>query len=440
MSSDSFLSKIERRDFLRILAFTGVSGLIYPGNLISSILSNKDLSRVVIIEHSEATSGTTIYPDKVQLMMDTAVKGLAQIEDVGEAWKFLLPEINANSKVAIKVNCINSSLSSHPEVAFAIAEGLKQMSFGANMFPENNIIIYDRANSDLTSAGYTINTSETGVRCFGTNNPGIGYSTEFYDVNGSNQKISTIVTEMANYIINLGVLKNHSIAGVTLCLKNHYGTCSYPGQIHSNACDPYIAALNALPVIRNKQTINIIDALYGIYSGGPFGNPQFIANKFILSQDIVAADYWGRELLEENGCNTIYNAHYIDTAAQDPYNLGTNDPEEMDVLNILNPVTGTDNPSSVSGGFQLKQNFPNPFHFQTQIDFYVPGKSDVQFSIYTYDGQKVREIISSTLQPGWHNTIWDGNNNYGQKLKAGLYIGQLKSNSYNKSIIIHLMK
>jgi len=438
MKTESFLSKIERRDFLRILAFTGVSGLIYPSNLISSILSGKDLSRVVIVEHSEATSGSTIYPDTVQLMMDTAIKGLALNNDLGEAWKSLLPEINTNSKVAIKVNCINYALSSHPEVAYAIAEGLKQMSFGANLFPENNIIIYDRTNSELTSAGYTINTSEIGVRCTGTNNPGIGYSTEYFNVNGSNQKVSTVVTEMANYIINLGVLKNHSIAGATLCLKNHYGTCSYPGQIHGNHCDPYIPALNALPVIKDRQTLNIIDALYGIYSGGPGGSPQFIANKFILSQDIVAADYWGRELLLENGCNTTNNAHHIDTAAQEPHNLGTNDPEQMDVLNILNPVTGTNTNNEVEG-FQLKQNFPNPFHFRTQIDFYIPKKMDAQFVIYNYDGQKVRGLLDSTIQPGWHNILWDGKNDLGQKLKAGLYIGQLKSRGLNKSIIISLM-
>ncbi len=99
MSTESFLSKIERRDFLRILAITGVSGLIYPSSLISSILNGKDLSRVVIIEHSEATSGTTINTETVQLMMDTAIKGLAQIEDVGEAWKFLLPGINSGNEL-----------------------------------------------------------------------------------------------------------------------------------------------------------------------------------------------------------------------------------------------------------------------------------------------------------------------------------------------------
>ncbi len=312
------------------------------------------------------------------------------------------------------------------------------MSFGVGNFPENNIIIFDRTNYELTSAGYTINTSENGVRCFGTNNSGVGYSSESYSVNGSNQKISTIVTEMADYIINLGVLKNHSIAGATLCLKNHYGTCHNPGQIHSNHCDPYIPALNALPVINDKQTMNIIDALYGIYSGGPGGSPQFIANKFILSQDIVAADYWGRELLLENGCNTTNNAHHIDTAAQEPYVLGTNDPEQMDVLNILNPITGLES-ENIKEGFQLKQNFPNPFQSLTQIDFYVPEKLDVKLTIFSNDGKKVREILNGQLKQGWQSVFWDGRNDLGQKLNAGFYIGQLKGSGFNRSIIMQLM-
>ncbi|MCD4683220.1 MAG: DUF362 domain-containing protein [Bacteroidales bacterium] len=438
MISESFLSQIDRRKFLRILSFTGLAGLIYPSNLISSIL-NKPLSRIVTVTHDDATSGTLINEDKVHMMMDIGVRTLAQIDDSGEAWKSLLPDVNDSSVIAIKVNCAAPAVPSHPEIVNAVVEGLKLMNFGGSFFPEKNIIIYERSNYELQLAGFTINTSGTGVQCFGTDSSGVGYSSEFYDVNGSNQKLSTIVTQMADFIINLSVLKNHGLSGVTLCLKNHYGTCHNAIQLHGNNCDPWIPALNATVPIKGKQHLNIVDGLFGIKAGGPSGSPQFVANQLIMSKDIVATDYIGTELLKENGCLTANAAHHIATAAQDPYTLGTNDPTEMDLVNIYNPVTNIEN-QLASKGFQMKQNYPNPFGSNTQIEFYTPKRSDVRFTVFTDKGQKICEPINTTFSKGWHTISWDGKNTSKQEIDNGFYIGQLISKGFKKSIIMQKIR
>jgi len=441
MKTKSFLHQIERRDFLKIVSLTGLSGLIYPSHLIGSVLNNP-ISRVVVVEDDEATSGFTINTDKVQVMMDAGIMGLAINSDIGEAWKSMLPGITSSSVIALKVNCVVSTMPTHPEVTNAVINGLTKMSFfNGSLFPENNIIIFDRSNGELQAGGYTLNTGGFGVRCFGNNDPNAGYSSESYSVNGVNQKLSRIVTSLADYIINISVLKNHGVAGVTLCLKNHYGTCNAAYSIHGNHCDPYIPALNALDPIKEKQEINIIDALYGIYTGGPSGNPQFIANKIIMSKDIVATDYVGTELLKDNNCTTTGNAHHISTAAQDPYNLGTDDPSQMDILNITNPITGLDNENNLSGGgFELKQNYPNPFGGHTQIDFFVPEKSDVRFTIMTNEGRKVQDIVNGTMEHGWHTISWNGKDGNGFPMSKGFYIGQLVGKNYKKSIIMQLVK
>ncbi len=269
-------------------------------------------------------------------MTDSGIQSLTGLHDIGEAWKSIFPFINSSSVIAIKVNCINSNMPTHPEVTNAVVNGLKMMSFGGELFPENNIIIYDRVSTELIECGYTVNYTDIGVRCYGTG--GAGYSSEYYDVNGTNQTISKIVTEEADYLINISVLKNHNMSGVTLCLKNHYGTCRFPSLLHRTDCDPYIPALNALAPIRNKHCLNICDAILGIYTGGPTGLPQFAPNTLIMSKDIVAVDYWGREILADNGCPTISDAHHIDTAASAPYNLGTNDPAQMEVVYVNDPT------------------------------------------------------------------------------------------------------
>jgi uncharacterized protein (DUF362 family) len=443
MNSPDTISHIDRRTFLRILSFTGITGLVYPAKLFSHLM-NPFLSRIVIAMDSSATSGITINASTSQIMMDASIKALTDIQDVGEAWKSLFANIDLTKNIAIKVNCINSSVPSHPEVTFAVTNGLQQMEFNGTPFPANNIIIFDQTGWELTSAGYTLNTGSSGVRCFGTNASGVGYGSQSHPVNGSNQRISKIYENYADYVINLSVLKNHSTAGVTLCMKNHYGTCQSPGSLHGNHADPYIPALNALPVITNKQVLNICDALLGVVSGGPGGSPQIAPNTIIMSQDIVATDYWGRQILEENGCGTINRAHHVDTAAGAPYNLGTNDPSQMDVIYVNDPVSKIpndgNNPHNVPTGFYLQQNYPNPFNNRTQLKFFLPRQSVTRLEIFDTYGRKVRLLLNNNLSQGWHQFSWAGENDSGTNVASGIYLARLTSGDFQKAIIMTLAK
>jgi uncharacterized protein (DUF362 family) len=530
LEPEEFLRGINRRTFFQIISFTGVAGLIYPRKLISSLLPSAS-SRVVIVEDNTATNGTFINENTVQVMTDNGIKALAQQNDIGEAWKTLLPNIHSSSNIAIKVNCMNPFMPTHPEVTNAVVNGIRLMDFGATLFPENNIIIYDRTNNDLqVKGGYTVNTSGSGVRCFGIDTAGVGLSDQTYDVGGCPQQLSNIITEMVDYIINISVLKSHSpVAGVSLCLKNHYGSRNqWNSMLHNNYGSPCIPALNAVAPILTKQKVNICDALFGIKSGNPDNaGPQFISNKIIMSQDIVATDYWGRELLKENGWIDSGQSRHIETAVTD-YNLGTNDPLQMDVVNITNPsvpvelalfeVTvvdrnvvlnwetetesnnfgfeierafdsdwktigfvkgkGTTNRPSyyefvdtetafsnvryrlkqidTNGSFtysqirivqlnhplsyQLEQNYPNPFNNQTVIRFNLPKPAEIKLTIFDYNGQTVRRLVYKTLSAGGHQVLWDGLNDYCKPVASGVYVCRLTSGSFNKAIIMQLVK
>jgi hypothetical protein len=242
---------------------------------------------------------------------------------------------------------------------------------------------------------------------------------------------------MADYMVNISVLKNHGTAGVTLCLKNHYGTCNSPGTIHGGDCDPYIPALNNLVPIKNTQCIHICDALFGVYSGGPGGSPQFSPNTLIMSRDIVAVDYWGRELLDDAGCSTIGQASHVDTAAVS-YGLGTNNPGLMDVVNITNPAGVDDIPTPA--GFVLQQNHPNPFTSGTRIRFYVARQEPVSMTVFDSTGRKVRGLIDRTLGAGWHQVPWNARNDSGRQVAPGVYYCQFKANGFDKAIIMQLIK
>jgi uncharacterized protein (DUF362 family) len=437
MTDSEFLSRIDRRTFLRIVSITGAGGLVYPRNLLAG-MAPLDLSRVVIVEDTAATSGLTIDAGVVQSMLNCGIMNLAEEYSIGDAWKSLIPGVNQTSVIAIKVNCINSSLSTHPEVANAVANSLLEMDFGGTPFPENNIIIYDRTNSELAGAGYSLNGSDIGVRCFGTDTSFAGYSTETYQVVNSTQRLSTIVTEMADYIVNLSVLKNHTISGVTFSLKNHYGTCNHPDYMHGGRCSPYIPALNALPAIRDKNVVNICDGLFGISTGGPMGSPQFAANSLIMGRDIVAVDYQCREILAANGCNTIGISGHVDTAAADPYNLGTNDPAAMDVVTLSEPA-GTQGVES-ENGVVLKQNSPNPFTSRTNFRFFMPRAGTALLAVYDPSGRRVRRLVDGGVSAGWHDVAWDGLSDSGRRAAAGVYFCRLKTKGFERAVIMQMVR
>jgi Domain of unknown function (DUF362) len=297
---------------------------------------------VVIATHDRATNGLNIDPVYVQRIVDAAVIELTAQATVGEAWLSLFPDLGPSSIIGIKVNCLNAvRLVSHPQMAEAIVNGLTRMPLGNGTFPENNVIVWDRSNNELTgNGGYTLNTGTTGWRCFGTDQGGVGYSTTAWDVAGISQNPSRLLSEQCDYLINLAVLKHHSESEVSLSLKNHYGSIHDPGSLHANLCDPYIAVLNQTIQQSHpgKQVLAMADCLFGCYSGGPNGPPQFFYKGLIMGRDPVACDQQGLAII--NAQRQSHNlqpvsAPHLATAAS--YGLGTNDPTAMDVRTITNP-------------------------------------------------------------------------------------------------------
>ncbi len=445
LSEEAMTKKYTRRIFLNNTA-KGTACLLIPAFIKNSFADPQDNSRVVVVDDDTVLSGilpnVIIHQSVVQIMVNAGIHSLTGIQDLGEAWKSLFPGITQNSVINIKINCVSSTISKHQEVTYSIINGLTSMQVDGISFPENNIIIWDRTGWELNNAGYSINTGTTGVRCFGTDASGVGYNTTQYNVNGSNQCLSNILTDMSDYMINLCVLKNHNRAGVTLSLKNHYGTCDNPSNMHNTYCDPYIPELNNLSPIREKQVINICDALFGVVSGGPSGPSQVTPKSLIFSTDTVACDYIGYNILNTYGCPTLLQATHIATAAQAPYNLGTNDPAKIDLININNPTIASINekPNIHPDNFQVYQNFPNPFNSQTTIPYQLSKPAKVKIDIYNINGRHVYNLVNKFQNTGHHRIIWNGKSSSGKSIGSGTYLCNFRVNDSSQSIRIQLLK
>jgi len=279
-------------------------------------------SRVVVVRHANACSSPDdIAADAVRQMLDAAIVELTGIGDAQEAWRTLF---DPTERIAIKVNTINHYGTSVP-LAYAVAEKLQAIGVAAE-----NIVIFDRNTGELQRAGYPINEDGPGVRCRATR----GYG-EPRDVAGTTQQLSDILLA-CDALINLPLLKQHGFSGLSFAMKNHYGSIDRPSSIHFDNCAPGIAALNALPEIRDRTRLIIGDVLKMCPANL---NQAVVGNTLLMSFDPVAHDYVGMQILTDwlsaNGGNPARvtgQAKHLATAAA--LGLGTDDPAHIEMREL----------------------------------------------------------------------------------------------------------
>ena len=72
--------------------------------------------------------------------------------------------------------------------------------------------------------------------------------------------------------------------------------------------------------------------------------------------------------------------------------------------------------------YRLEQNYPNPFNPTTTIKFELPETAEVTLTIYNTLGQKVDEIVNTTLEAGKYSYQWDA-----EMIASGIYIYELRT-------------
>jgi len=305
------------------------------GSAIAANAAVPEKSRVVIAR-DPALRGYGGAPDsnRVSKLLDHAMQSFYGSDSAVEAWKKL---VHPGEVVGLKVNCLSGrGAATNTLLVEAICERLQQ----AGIRPQE-IVIWDRLNSDLESAGFRVARKDR-IRCLGNDTAGYGGDLEVFGSAGS--LLSNTIARTCDAVINLPVLKDHGIVGVTLALKNLFGAIHNPNKYHVNAGDPYVADVNMFPVIRQKVRLSICDGITAQYEGGPSYMPQWSwpYNGLIVARDPVALDYTGCQILErkraEKGMKTLRELHrepvYIATAADAAHRLGTNDPKQIDLVEV----------------------------------------------------------------------------------------------------------
>jgi hypothetical protein len=86
-------------------------------------------------------------------------------------------------------------------------------------------------------------------------------------------------------------------------------------------------------------------------------------------------------------------------------------------------------------GFQLSQNFPNPFNPETEIQYIIPRDESVTLRIYDITGALVTTLVSGRQASGTYSMSWDA-----RDMASGVYFCRLEAGEYSETVKMVLLR
>ena len=208
------------------------------------------------------------------------------------------------------------------------------------------------------------------------------------------------------------------------------GTLLNPGEFLV-ICRDTIAFKNYFPNVNSF----VGDLGFGLSGGGEllrlYNNNEMLIDSLTYDDD----DPWPPEpdgdgptleLINPFSDNSIYSNWTS--------SLGNGTPGEPN----SNYLGHSDN-NTIVEDYRLYQNYPNPFNPMTKIMYYLPKKSEISLTIYDALGRVIRTLDKGQKDSGYHTLEWNSKDNFGNKVGAGIYLYQLRTELYiknNKMILI----
>lgn len=300
--------RIDRREFIKKSSAAMVGAGIALRTGIKNAALETQTARVIAVKHSEVLQpGRLLDGEKVRRMVSEGIRKLGGSSDPWGSF------IGPDDRIGLKINTLGRPLLfTHHELIQAVVDELKE--FGVK---ENNILVWDRFERHMADCAFEFNTTMEGVRCYGTISTDelisdrldkeVVYASEKDDPEkresgGTDSYFSEIFTQECDKIINMPILKDHDLCGVTLSLKNlAYGLCENNARFHGpEHIGPFIADFCALPAVRQKVVLHILDGLEACYERGP--RPRSLRSLFTprtlwFSSDPVALDSVGLNVI-----------------------------------------------------------------------------------------------------------------------------------------------
>jgi hypothetical protein len=109
-------------------------------------------------------------------------------------------------------------------------------------------------------------------------------------------------------------------------------------------------------------------------------------------------------------CLAVWKAAASDLAAAGSYRLH--------IFRQAVDVPGADLPAAT----RLLPVRPNPFAGAARLGFDLATPADVRLAVYDVTGARVRTLVAHRMEPGRHEAAWDGRDEAGRAVAAGVYL------------------
>jgi len=73
---------------------------------------------------------------------------------------------------------------------------------------------------------------------------------------------------------------------------------------------------------------------------------------------------------------------------------------------------------------------PNPFARRTRFQWQIPVEVDVHLCVYDITGREVRKLWTGKAKPGKYSLAWDGSDDHGRRVPAGIYICRMNAGTF----------
>lgn len=280
---------------------------------------------IVKVSSTDTLQPNQLWPkqEAATRMLERAMKEFTGQSDMGKAFgKFVHPK----DKVCIKLNGIaaqkGATMATNKELVLEIVKGVLAAGVAAE-----NLWVLEQYPSFLKGTRVKEEELPEGVKAYTHNN------TESV---GPDVRIHGIPTRFARKhieataVINVGLIKDHSLCGYTGCLKNMtHGVTMSPHSFHANLMDPQIPLVYAQDAIQSRVRLHITDGFKVIFNGGPLDRDprsRVPYETVFVCTDPVAMDAIGWQIIdkmrEEKGLPTLEKAKRKPTYIHRAQDLG----------------------------------------------------------------------------------------------------------------------
>lgn len=309
------LSAVERAKQMERRKFLGASAAVLGATMLSADNAYADAAqnlaasppagfspfsapgRIVKVKKAGSLQTNGVYPkpeDAKEMLTRVLTELTGEKDLVAATARF----VDKADKVMVKVNGI--ALKNHATSKELVLPFLQAMIDSG--VPAGNITVLEQYGSFL--AGTRINQSNVpaGVNVTVHNNKDAVMDERMIPGTGVKTKFVRALTE-STAVVAFDLIKDHSIAGITTCMKNMTHGCQIlPHYFHSHHASPQIAMLYAQDVIKSRVRLHIVDAFQVMANGGPLDKqPQYRYpyESVFASTDPVAMDTIAWEIIED---------------------------------------------------------------------------------------------------------------------------------------------